>query len=83
MSDGYNTIVHDLPRFLVNYAHAQTVDTKPTFRRGGRGLGTRLSSDTKGSDTKGTIYSLGLKYGSHHKIQRQEVYAGEMKLYVR
>ena len=29
------TIVHDLPRFLVNYAHAQTVDTRPTFRRGG------------------------------------------------
>ena len=35
-------IVHDLPRFLVNYVHAQTVDTRPTFSRGGRGLGTRL-----------------------------------------
>ena len=27
-------IVPDLPRFLVNYAHAQTVDTRPLFRGG-------------------------------------------------
>ena len=30
----YNTIVHDLPRFLVNYTHAQTVDNRPLFRGG-------------------------------------------------
>ena len=36
---GYNTIVHDLPRFLVNYVHAQTVDTRPLFRgKGGGGV---------------------------------------------
>ena len=27
-------IVHALPRFLVNYAHVQTVDTRPLFRGG-------------------------------------------------
>ena len=44
MSELYenNTLVCDLPRFLVNYAHVQTVDTRPTFHRGGRCLGTRL-----------------------------------------
>ena len=31
---GYNTVVHDFPRFLGNYAHAQMVDTRPLFRRG-------------------------------------------------
>ena len=25
----YNTVVHDFPRFLGNYMHAQTVDTRP------------------------------------------------------
>jgi len=42
LAHGYNTVVHDLPRFLVNYAHAQTVETRPTFERGGWGLGMRL-----------------------------------------
>ena len=31
---GYNIIVHNLSRFLVNYVHAQTVDTRPLFRGG-------------------------------------------------
>ena len=35
---GYNMIVHDLPRFLVNYVPAQTVDTRPLFRGEGCGL---------------------------------------------
>ena len=37
-------VVHDFPRFLGNYMHAQTVDTRPLFRwGGGGGLGTRLT----------------------------------------
>ena len=41
-----NTIVHNLPRFLVNYTHAQTVNTTPLCCGEGCGLGTRLHGPT-------------------------------------
>ena len=31
-------VVHDVPRFLVNYTHVQTVGTRPTFVCGGRSM---------------------------------------------
>ena len=40
---GYNIVVYDnLPRFLTNYAHAQTVDIPGYSFVGGYGLGVRL-----------------------------------------
>ena len=35
--------------------HAQTVDTRPTFRRGGRGLGTRLTHTESAGKTEAIL----------------------------
>ena len=42
-------IVPDLPRILVNYAHAQTVDTRPLFRGGVWPGGEASTESTVGS----------------------------------